>query len=178
MSEKYDIVIAGGGHNALVLGCYLAKAGVKVCVVERNEKVGGGVMTREYTLPGFKHDTHSVAHTIIQGNPLIQRDELGLKSKYGLRYVNPDKMTAAIFEDGTILEFYSDLERTCQSIAKFSQRDAEAYRRLIIKSWKTSTCWSWACSVCRQPRARRPPCWIRVPRAENYCAPSPSAPGT
>jgi phytoene dehydrogenase-like protein len=129
MSEKYDIVIAGGGHNALVLGCYLAKAGVKVCVVERNEKVGGGVMTREYTLPGFKHDTHSVAHTIIQGNPLIQRDELGLKSKYGLRYVNPDKMTAAIFEDGTILEFYSDLERTCQSIAKFSQRDAEAYRR-------------------------------------------------
>src|SRR5277367_1066536 len=129
MSEKYDIVIAGGGHNALVLGCYLAKAGVKVCVVERNEKVGGGVMTREYTLPGFKHDTHSVAHTIIQGNPLIQRDELGLKSKYGLRYVNPDKMTAAIFEDGTILEFYSDLERTCQSIAKFSQRDADAYRR-------------------------------------------------
>jgi phytoene dehydrogenase-like protein len=129
MSETYDIVIAGGGHNALVLGCYLAKAGVKVCVVERNEKVGGGVMTREYTLPGFKHDTHSVAHTIIQGNPLIQRDELGLKSKYGLTYVNPDKMTAAIFEDGSILEFYSDLERTCQSIAKFSQRDAEAYRR-------------------------------------------------
>src|SRR5208282_6471596 len=99
MSGKYDIVIAGGGHNALILGCYLAKAGVKVCVVERNEKIGGGVMTREYTLPGFKHDTHSVAHTIIQGNPLIRYDELGLKSKYGLRYVNPDKMTAAIFED-------------------------------------------------------------------------------
>ena len=53
-----------------------------------------------------------MAHTIIQGNPLIQRDELGLKSKYGLTYVNPDKMTAAIFDDGTILEFYSDLERT------------------------------------------------------------------
>ena len=124
MSKKYDVVIAGGGHNGLVLGCYLAKAGLKVCIVERNEKVGGGVMTREYTLPGFKHDTHSVAHTLIQANPLMLRDELGLKSKYGLRYINPDKMTAAMFEDGSILKFYSDLDRTCDSIAKFSQRES------------------------------------------------------
>ncbi|MFA5494286.1 MAG: NAD(P)-binding protein, partial [Porticoccaceae bacterium] len=49
MSETYDILIAGGGHNALVLGCYLAKAGLSVCILERNEKIGGGVMTREYT---------------------------------------------------------------------------------------------------------------------------------
>jgi phytoene dehydrogenase-like protein len=137
MGTQHDIVIAGGGHNGLVLGCYLAKAGLKVCIVERNEKVGGGVMTREYTLPGFKHDTHSVAHTLIQANPLMLRDELGLKSKYGLRYVNPDKMTAAMFEDGSILKFYSDLERTCDSIAKFSQHDAEAYRRFNEQVFKT-----------------------------------------
>src|SRR5690606_39114477 len=110
MSEQYEVVIAGGGHNALVLACYLAKAGVKVCVLERNEKAGGGVMTREYTLPGFKHDTHSVAHTLIQGNPLMRNDELGLKSKYGLQYVNPEKMTAAIYEDGSILKFFSDID--------------------------------------------------------------------
>jgi phytoene dehydrogenase-like protein len=137
MASKYDVVIAGAGHNGLVLGCYLAKAGLKVCIVERNEKVGGGVMTREYTLPGFKHDTHSVAHTLIQANPLIVRDELGLKSKYGLRYINPSKMTAAIFEDGSILKFYSDLDRTCESIAQFSQHDAEAYRRFNEQVFKT-----------------------------------------
>jgi phytoene dehydrogenase-like protein len=137
MASKYDVVIAGAGHNGLVLACYLAKAGLKVCIVERNEKVGGGVMTREYTLPGFKHDTHSVAHTLIQANPLITRDELGLKSKYGLRYINPDKMTAAIFEDGSILKFYSDLDRTCQSIAKFSQHDADAYKRFNEQVFKT-----------------------------------------
>ena len=51
MSKKYDVVIAGGGHNGLVLGCYLAKAGLKVCIVERNEKVGGGVMTGGALLP-------------------------------------------------------------------------------------------------------------------------------
>lgn len=137
MSKTYDVVIAGGGHNGLVAACYLAKAGVKVCVVEKNDKVGGGVMTRELTVPGFKHDVCSVAHTLLQANPLLRNDELQLKSKYGLRYVNPDRMTAIFFDDGTTLEFYTDMERTCGAIAKFSQRDAEAYRRFCLKVFET-----------------------------------------
>ncbi len=137
MSEQYEVVIAGGGHNALILACYLAKAGVKVCVLERNEKAGGGVMTQEYTLPGFRHDTHSVAHTLIQGNPLMLNDELELKSKYGLQYVNPEKMTAAIYEDGSILKFFSDIDRTCDAIAQFSQHDADAYRAFNEQVFKT-----------------------------------------
>jgi len=44
MSKTYDMIIAGGGHNGLVAACYLAKAGKSVCVVEKNDKVGGGVM--------------------------------------------------------------------------------------------------------------------------------------
>lgn len=129
MSELYDVVVAGGGHNGLVAACYLAKAGMKVCVLEKNDKVGGGVMTRELTVPGFKHDVCSVAHTLLQANPLLRNDELELKSRFGLKYINPDKMTAVFYDDGTTLEFYTDLERTCQAIAKFSARDAEAYRR-------------------------------------------------
>lgn len=129
LTEQFDIVIAGGGHNGLVAGCYLAKAGLKVCVVEKNDKVGGGVMTRELTVPGFKHDVCSVAHTLLQANPLLRNDELQLKSKFGLQYINPDKMTAIFYDDGTTLEFYTDLERTAQAIAKFSQKDADAYRR-------------------------------------------------
>ena len=129
MSKTYDIVIAGGGHNGLVAACYLAKAGRSVCVVEKNDKVGGGVMTRELTIPGFKHDVCSVAHTLLQANPLLRNDELELKAKFGLKYINPDKMTAIFYDDGSTLEFYTDLERTCQAIAKFSERDADAYRR-------------------------------------------------
>src|SRR5690606_35194643 len=129
MSKTYDIVIAGGGHNGLVAACYLAKAGQSVCVVEKNDKVGGGVMTRELTVPGFKHDVCSVAHTLLQANPLLRNDELELKAKFGLKYINPDKMTAIFYDDGSTLEFYTDLERTCQAIAKFSERDADAYRR-------------------------------------------------
>ena len=132
MSESYEFVIVGGGHNGLITACYLSKAGLKVCVVEQNNKLGGGVMTRELIAPGFLNDICSVAHTLLQANPLLRNDELGLHAKYGLTYVNPDKMTAAIFEDGKVLEFYTDIERTCESIAQFSQHDSEAYRNFCL----------------------------------------------
>ncbi|MHC8380502.1 phytoene desaturase family protein [Pseudomonas sp. LB3P14] len=133
MTEKYEVVVVGGGHNGLIAACYLAKAGVNVCVVEQSDRIGGGAMTRELIAPGFLNDICSVAHTMLQANPLLRNDELELQSKYGLKYVNPEKMTAAIFEDGRVLEFYTDMERTCESIAQFSQRDAEAYRRFNLQ---------------------------------------------
>ncbi|MBU3947617.1 MAG: NAD(P)-binding protein, partial [Proteobacteria bacterium] len=41
--SKYDVIIAGAGHNGLMAGCYLAKAGLNVCVVEHQDQIGGGV---------------------------------------------------------------------------------------------------------------------------------------
>ncbi|HEU4650466.1 MAG TPA: FAD-dependent oxidoreductase, partial [Croceibacterium sp.] len=79
-----DILVIGSGHNGLVAAAYLAVAGRKVLVLERNEWFGGGVVTRELTRPGFRHDQHSMSHIFIQGNPLLLNDELGLKRKYGL----------------------------------------------------------------------------------------------
>ncbi len=137
MSEQYDVVVAGAGHNGLIAACYLAKAGLKVCVVEQGEEVGGGTKSSELTAPGFISDHCSVAHTMIQANPVIRDDELQLKAKFGLQYVNPEKMTAMIFDDGRVLEFYSDVERTCQSIAQFSQHDADAYRRFCMQVFTT-----------------------------------------
>ena len=101
--EKYDVVIAGGGHMGLVAAAYLAKAGQKVCIVERQDKVGGGTATREVTVPGFKHDVCSMFHQFIQDNPLIANDELGLLSKYGLSYIYPDTVFAFIYPDETSL---------------------------------------------------------------------------
>ena len=74
MSQQYDVVIAGAGHNALIVGCYLAKAGVSTLIVERSDRAGGSVATRELTGPGFKQDVCSVSHSLIQGNPLIRND--------------------------------------------------------------------------------------------------------
>jgi phytoene dehydrogenase-like protein len=137
MSKKYEVVIAGAGHNSLIVGCYLAKAGVKTCIVERNSKAGGSVATSELAGPGYKHDVCSVAHALILGNPLMRNDELQLKSKYGLEYQMPERLTAIFFDDGSVLEFYNDLDRTCDSIAKFSARDAEAYRRFHAQVSRT-----------------------------------------
>ncbi|HZF25731.1 MAG TPA: NAD(P)/FAD-dependent oxidoreductase [Steroidobacteraceae bacterium] len=132
--SKHDIVVVGSGHNGLVAGAYLAAAGKRVLVLERNGWFGGGVVTRELTLPGFRHDQHSMAHIFIQANPLLAADELKLKSKYGLRYVFPDPPMISVFEDGRTLGLYRDRERTCAEVAKFSRRDAEAYRRLSAQA--------------------------------------------
>ena len=128
---KYDIVIIGGGHNGLTVGAYLAKAGVSVCLIEAKPYVGGGVVTREATLPGFKHDIYSTAHVFIPTNPLIRDDELKLVSKYGLKYMNPDPVAAVIFSDQSAITFYKDIDKTCESIAKISERDAGAYRKFV-----------------------------------------------
>ncbi|MEI9965921.1 MAG: NAD(P)/FAD-dependent oxidoreductase [Caulobacteraceae bacterium] len=130
MAEAYDVVAIGSGHNGLVAAAYLAAAGKKVLVLERNPWFGGGVVTRELTVPGFRHDQHSMAHIFIQANPLLKNDDLGLKSKFGLRYVFPECRMMSVFEDGTTLGFYGDRERSVAEIAKFSQKDAEAFRRL------------------------------------------------
>lgn len=137
MADTYDVVIAGGGHNSLIVGCYLAKAGVKTIVVERTDRAGGSVATRELTGPGFKQDVCSVSHALIQGNPLIRNDELKLLSQYGLKYNHPERISALLFDDGTVLEFWSDLERTCQSMEKIDAKDAASYRAFVETVDKT-----------------------------------------
>ncbi len=134
MSETYDIVTIGAGHNGLVAAAYLAAAGKSVLVVERNSWLGGGVVTRELTVPGFRHDQHSMAHIFIQANPLLKNDELGLKSRFGLEYIFPDVPMMSVFEDGSTLRLHRDREKTVAEIEKFSHRDAEAYRWLADKA--------------------------------------------
>ncbi len=127
--EKHDVVVVGGGHNGLIVAAYLAKAGLDVCVVERQDKVGGGAVTREVTLPGFKQDICSTQHASIQANPLIHQDELGLKSKYGLKYILPDIQYVFLFSDDSAVIIYRDIEKTCETIRQISKRDAEAYAK-------------------------------------------------
>ena len=129
MTEKYDLVIAGAGHNSLTAAAYLAKAGLNVCVVEKNDNLGGGVATEEVAAPGFKSDICSMIHVMIQGNPLIRNDELQLLSKYGLKYIYPDKQMTIHYHDSEYLSMHLSLDNMCNSIAKFSEKDAESYRR-------------------------------------------------
>jgi phytoene dehydrogenase-like protein len=108
---QYDVVAIGGGHNGLVAAAYLAKAGKKVLVLERKEYIGGGVSTRQLNTPGFWHDEHSSVHIMIQGNPMITQDELGLFSKFGLKYNYSDIPHASLFDDGSSIITYRDLDK-------------------------------------------------------------------
>ncbi|WP_311267880.1 NAD(P)/FAD-dependent oxidoreductase [Sphingobium sp. WCS2017Hpa-17] len=132
--SSYDIVVMGGGHNGLTAAAYMAKAGKKVLVLERKPHYGGGVSTRELIQPGFWHDEHSNVHIMIQGNPMLREDELGLLSKFGLEYIYPELPHASIWEDGTVVRSWRDLDRTCEEIAAFSAKDADAYRKFAQAS--------------------------------------------
>ena len=127
----YDIIIAGGGHNALIAASVLVKNGLKVLVAERNEWVGGGVLTREVTLPGFKHDLFGSSHVWIHLNP----DFKSLKpefEKYGLKYIwSEDHITGHPNKyEGQGIIVYKDVDKTCDTIAEYSKQDAIRYREI------------------------------------------------
>src|SRR3954468_22067693 len=90
LPSTVDVVVIGAGHNGLVAAGYLAAAGLEVLVLEAGPAPGGDTITEELTLPGFAHDSCSSAHVLIQSNPLMRDDELGLLSRYGLEYVHTD----------------------------------------------------------------------------------------
>jgi phytoene dehydrogenase-like protein len=130
MTDRFDVVVAGAGHNSLIAACYLSKAGFRCLVLEGRPVVGGNCVTEELTLPGFHHDSCGTAHVVIQDSPLLRNDELGL-SDYGLEYVHPEIVVHVPFPDGSYITQWHDIERTCAEFAKFSRKDAAAYRRMI-----------------------------------------------
>jgi phytoene dehydrogenase-like protein len=128
-----DVVVAGAGHNSLITAAYLAAAGREVVVLDARAVPGGGAASEELLLPGFRIDSCSTGHTLIQTNPLLLDDELGLQANYGLEYLVPDPFAHVAFPDGRQLTMWMDVERSCEEIARFSRADAEAYRRVLAE---------------------------------------------
>ena len=128
-----DIVVAGAGHNSLITAAYLTRAGYRCRVLDARPVPGGGVASEELLLDGFKLDSCSTGHTLIQVNPVLAKDELGLIAEHGLQYISPDPVAHVVFPDGDCLTMWLDLERTCEEIAYYSKADAEAYRRLLAE---------------------------------------------
>lgn len=124
-----DILIIGAGHNALICAGYLAQAGYKVLVLERRHVAGGAVVTEEI-VPGYKFDLGGSAHILIHHTPIIQDLKL---TEYGLDYLTLDPLFFAPFPDGHTLTIYQSIERTCESIARVSPHDADAYRAFITR---------------------------------------------
>ena len=114
-----DAIIVGAGHNGLVCACYLARAGLKVKVLERRSVVGGAAVTEEFH-PGFRNS--AAAYTVSLLQPKVIR-ELRL-AEHGLRILERPLSNFLPLEDG-YLKVGGGLEATQREIAKFSARDAE-----------------------------------------------------
>ncbi|MFM8319771.1 MAG: phytoene desaturase family protein [Chloroflexota bacterium] len=126
----FDIIIAGGGHNGLACGAVLAREGMKVLVVERNEWLGGCVTTREVTLPGFKHDMYGSSHVWIHLNDEFRKLKPELE-KYGLEYIwANDHITGHPSQSGPGIVVYKDVKKTVESIAQYSEADARRYQEI------------------------------------------------
>jgi len=125
--QRLPVVVIGGGHNGLVCACYLARAGERVIVLERADEVGGAVHTTE-TFPGFRFDTHAVAHNMINMTDIPQDLQL---DRHGLDYLEMDPFTTALSPTGAAFRLYRDVERTCDDIARTNPTEARAYRRFI-----------------------------------------------
>src|SRR5436190_2909798 len=115
----YDAILVGSGVNSLACGALLARAGWRVCILERNDWLGGAIQTAELTEPGFAHDVLSAWHPLWVGG--AAHAELGgdLAAR-GLEYLNTDLPTATAFPDGE---------------AAFRLRDAEGNAREIGPEW-------------------------------------------
>ncbi len=119
--RTYDAIVVGGGHNGLVNGAYLAKAGLKTLILERRPFVGGAAITEELR-PGFWFTTFSYALSLLRPD-IIHDLEL---TKYGfMPLLMPS--TFAPMENGDYLLLGQDHGENLREIARHSQHDADAY---------------------------------------------------
>ena len=120
-SNRYDAVIVGGGHNGLVCGTYLAKAGLSVCVLERRPIIGGGCVTEELW-PGYRVSTAAHLMGLLQPKVILDLE----LAKFGFEVLTPPPVFQPL-ADGRHIVLWPQPERFCAELAKFSARDAAAY---------------------------------------------------
>lgn len=130
MTDQYDAVIVGGGHNGMAAAGYLSRAGKKVVVVERMDKVGGmtssGFMIPE--APDYLVTPCAVELLFVRGSGLIEDLEL---VRHGLKTIDPDPSYAYLHPDGQSIALFRDYRRTADDIARIHPGDGKQYLKFM-----------------------------------------------
>ncbi|WP_083098454.1 phytoene desaturase family protein [Pseudophaeobacter leonis] len=121
--DRYDAIVAGAGHNGLTTACYLAKAGLKVLVVEKNDWIGGAAVSRALH-DGWTYSNCSYVCSLLR-REIVRDLEL---PKYGLQVI-PYEGGASFTKGGDYFAYMSDHDALRREIARHSLRDVDAYER-------------------------------------------------
>ena len=122
MATDFDVIVIGGGHNGLTCAFYLARAGHKVCVLERRGIVGGAAITEEFH-PGFRNSVASYAVSLLSPRVIADMD----LARHGLEIkIRPMAYFLPLGDDDYFLMSRDEEEKRAE-IARFSQKDAEAW---------------------------------------------------
>jgi phytoene dehydrogenase-like protein len=124
--DSYDAVFVGSGINSLTGAALLAKAGWRVCVLERNSWFGGAIRTAEITEPRFLHDLYSAWHPLFAGSESFRILKNDLSSR-GLEYLNTEIPTGALFPDGSAAFFSVSQSTNEQEFEKLAPGDGAAW---------------------------------------------------
>src|SRR5262245_7990384 len=127
MASGYNAIVVGAGHNGLCCACYLAKAGLKVLVLEQYSSPGGMTISEEIVGPGFLSDIHASGYLVAKLTPAPE--ELGL-AEHGLELTTPDPNWAQVYPSSRCLTVRRTLKATVASIAQFSRQDGKTWGKL------------------------------------------------
>ena len=128
----YDAVIVGSGINSLACAALLARAGWQVCVLEREDELGGAIKTAELTEPGFRHDVFSAWHPLWVGGPAHAQlgDDLAGR---GLEYLNTSFPTATAYPDGSRVLLTTDRDANAAELERHAPGDGEAWHQAMTE---------------------------------------------
>jgi phytoene dehydrogenase-like protein len=129
--RDYDAIVVGAGPNGLAAAITLQQAGLAVLLVEAKSTIGGGLRSKELTLPGFVHDVCSAIHPMALSSPFFSA--LPLKD-HGLQFIQSPIDAAHPFDDGTAAVLRHSIEDTARLLGE----DAQSYKQLItplVNDW-------------------------------------------
>ena len=126
----YDAVIVGSGINSLAAGALLARGGWSVCILERNDWLGGAIRTAEITVPGFQHEVFSAWHPLFAGSAAYRelQDDLGRR---GLEYLNIELATGSLFPDGSSVFLTTSQDGNVAELDRCASGDGDAWANVV-----------------------------------------------